>query len=231
MAEKDGASEMFIGWGIIAIIILVILYFLYVTYTTEILNFLRWIRYGEMWLVTLLTPSDFTVTLPTGQVINVEQWFESVGDLPAERLDSKLFGTITAAALIAYKWPVIIVTAFVGLWTYTKGPGTHYTKAHNLDSFIKFQSKAFPIIAPFADFNPSKMPPRAPGSPVPAKLPIFAEALGPEEWIAYNQIPMADGKLDEKTTLQALTRQLGKRWRGIKNLKPYIAKINKTFEF
>lgn len=221
MAEKDGSSEMVMGWMIILAIVVIILFFLYRAYTEEILNFLRWIRYGEIWLVTLLTPSDFAVTIPSGQVINVQQWFDSIGNIPSERLDLRLFTMITGAALVAYKWPVILFIAGIGLWTYTKGPGTHYTQVHNLDSFIKFQAKAFPIIAPFVNFNPGDMPPRAPGTPVPAKLPLFAEALGPEEWIAYNQIPVPDGKLDEKTTLNALTRQLGKRWRGVKHLQPY----------
>ncbi len=221
MAEKDGSSEMIVGWIIILVIIAVILYFIYRANTIEILNFFRWVRYGEIWLITVLTPSDFTVTLPTGQIVNVQQWFDSIGNMPAEQLNFKLLTMITGAALVAYKWPVILCIAAIGLWTYTKGPGTHYTRVHNLDSFIKFQANAFPIIAPFVNFNPGDMPPRPPGTPVPAKLPVFAEALGPEEWIAYNQIPVPDGTLDEKTTLSALARQLGKRWRGVKNLKPY----------
>lgn len=221
MAEKDGASEMFIGWGIILAILCVICYFLYRANTQEILSFLRWIRYAEIWLVAFVTPDSFTVTLPTGEPINVQQWVNSIPKIPQDRIDFKLYTAITGAALTAYKWPVMFFIACIGLWTYRKGPGTQYTEKFTLDSFIKFQSKAFPIIAPFVNFNPSKMAPRAPGSPVPAELPAFAEALGPEEWIAYNQIPVPDGKLDAEATFTAFSRQLGKRWRGIKALAPY----------
>lgn len=221
MADKDGSTEMFMGWGIILIFIGIIAYFMYRIYTPEILNFLRWFRYGEMWIIAAITPDDFTVMLPNGKLINVQQWVDSIPKIPQERLDFKLYSVITAAALTAYKWPIIIFIAGIGLWAYKKGPGTQYTEKFNLNSFIRFQAKAFPIIAPFVEFNPCKMDPRAPGSPVPAELPVFAEALGPEEWIAYNQLPVPDGKIDEDALTAAFTRQLGKRWRGIKMLAPY----------
>ncbi|MCF6342365.1 MAG: hypothetical protein L3J31_06125, partial [Bacteroidales bacterium] len=72
--------------------------------------------------------------------------------------------------------------------------------------------------APFVTFNPSEQPPRPPGAPVPAELPAFAEALGPEEWIAYNKIPIPDGILNEAITTKAFTKQLGRRWQGIKTI-------------
>jgi intracellular multiplication protein IcmP len=56
---------------------------------------------------------------------------------------------------------------------------------------------------------------------VPAELPLFAEALGPEEWLAYNQIPIPDGKVDQQALYLAFTRQLGPRWQGVKSLPPY----------
>jgi len=221
MADKDGSTEIFMGWGIILLLLAVILYFIYRANTEEILSFLRWIRYGEMWLVAAVTPNDFTVTLPDGRPINVQQWVDSIPTIPKERMNLQLFSLITAAALTAYKWPIVVFISLVGIWTYIKGPGTQYVSKFNLDSFIKFQSKSFPIIAPFVDFNPGDMPPRPPGSPVPAELPIFSEALGPEEWIAYNQIPVPDGKMDENDLNKAFTRQLDKRWRGVKKLAPH----------
>jgi intracellular multiplication protein IcmP len=86
---------------------------------------------------------------------------------------------------------------------------------------IKKQANIFPTIAPFIDFDPRKQPPRAPGSPVPAELPLFAEAVGPEEWVAYHSIPVPDNKLDEEAAAKAFTKQLGTRWAGYKNLAPY----------
>ena len=56
---------------------------------------------------------------------------------------------------------------------------------------------------------------------MPAELPPFAEALGPEEWLAYNEIPIKDKVLDKNALFQAFTKQLGGRWKGVKGLKPY----------
>jgi len=91
----------------------------------------------------------------------------------------------------------------------------------NLDALIEKQSRIFPIILPFVKFNPSSQPPRPPGAPVPADLPLFAEALGPEEWVAFNSIPVPDGKLDEDAAARALGKQLGPRWKGTKGLAPH----------
>ena len=46
-----------------------------------------------------------------------------------------------------------------------------------IEGLIHRQKQNFPVIAPFAEFDPSTQPPRPPGSPVPAELPAFAEAL------------------------------------------------------
>ena len=101
------------------------------------------------------------------------------------------------------------------------GPGTHFRTTLNIESLIHRQRKIFPVIAPFVDFDPSTQPPRPPGSPVPAELPAFAEALGPEEWLAYNNIPAPDGKIDRKAAARAFRKQLVARWKGPKALKPY----------
>jgi intracellular multiplication protein IcmP len=119
------------------------------------------------------------------------------------------------------RWIFIAIIALMGLWAYTQGPGTQFRRKLSLDGLIGAQAKVFPVIAPFVKFNPSKQPPRPPGSPVPSELPAFAEALGPEEWLAYNQIPMPDGKIDEHAAYLAFARQLGPRWQGAKNLAPY----------
>jgi len=45
--------------------------------------------------------------------------------------------------------------------------------------------------------------------------------LGPEEWIAYNQIPVPDGQINEQAAYLAFARQLGPRWQGALRLAPY----------
>ncbi len=85
---------------------------------------------------------------------------------------------------------------------------------YNLESFIQRQATMWPVIKPISSFNPSKHSARIPGSVVPAKLPLFAEALSPEEWVSFHQIPVTGGVPDKEKTRQAFLAQLGPRWNG-----------------
>ena len=219
--KPDGTTEKFMGWGMILILVAVCCYIMYRIWTPEILGFLRWIRYSEMWLVTLFTPDDYMVTLMSGDQVNLQEWLNGLAGIPKENIDFKLITAMTAVALIPYKWVIIVILSLMGLWAYTKGPGTQYVEVFNLDRFLKFQSDSFPVISPFVNFNPSNQPPRPPGTPVPAELPLFAEALGPEEWLAYEEVPVPDGVIDEKVAFKKFAKQLGPRWKGAKNLAPY----------
>jgi len=58
-----------------------------------------------------------------------------------------------------------------------------------LEAVIRDQAKTFKVIRPFIKFNPNHLTARPIGAPVPVDLPMFAEALSPEEWIAINEIP------------------------------------------
>lgn len=219
--KQDGMTEKMVGWAMILIVIGIGGYICYRLWTPEILGGIRWIRYFEMWLITLITPDTYNVTLSSGDSVNLKEWLDGVSQIPKEKIDIKLLTAMTAVALTPYKWLFMFVIGAIGFWTYTRGPGTQYVEVFNLDTFIRFQAKIFPIISPFVKFNPSNQPPRAPGSPVPAELPLFAEALGPEEWLAYNQIPVPDGVIDQKAAHKAFARQLGPRWKGAKKLEPY----------
>lgn len=127
----------------------------------------------------------------------------------------------TAATMAPMRITMIIIAGIGALWCIFSGPKTHYRSRLGLEGLIHRQAKNFPIIAPFVDFNPSTQPPRPPGSPVPAELPAFAEALGPEEWLAYNNIPAPDGQIDEEAAARAFMHQLYGRWKGAMALKPY----------
>ena len=222
MADKqDGMTEKFTGWAMILVLFGICMYFIYRTWTPEILGAVRWIRWAEIWLIATLTPDSYMVTLPSGVEINLNEWLDSIAKIPKENIDFTLITAMSAVAMIPLRWVFVGIIGLISLWAYTKGPGTQYVEVFNLDRFIKFQSNTFKVISPFVNFNPGNQPPRPPGSPVPAELPLFAEALGPEEWLAYNQIPVPDGVVDEGATFKAFARQLGPRWKGAKKLKPY----------
>lgn len=221
MADKNsGASEMAMGWGILLAVFGAIAYLVWWKFSEQITSFIRWLRYGEMWLISLFMPDDYEVTI-NGTPFSYKSVMEEATKIPADKVDGDFLALMSYVAMAPYIWIVCALALVFGVWALFNGPGTEHRTVFDLDGFIKRQAKIFPIIAPFIDFNPSKQPPRAPGAPVPAELPLFAEALGPEEWIAYNSIPVPDAKLDEEAASKAFAKQLGARWRGVKYLDPY----------
>ncbi|MCB1529460.1 MAG: type IV secretion system protein [Rhodospirillales bacterium] len=218
--KQDGSADVATGMGIMLVVLGACGYLVWWLWTEEILSALRWVRYGEMWVVSHFVDDDFVVAWGKEKILFWE-WFEGTPKVRAENLDTKKISIMTTLALTPFKWIVGGIISLIGLWAIFKGPGTQYRQRFNLDGLIKFQAGAFPIISPFVKFNPSNQPPRPPGSPVPAELPLFAEALGPEEWLAYNSIPIPDGKLDEGAAFRAFAQQLGPRWQGAAKLPPY----------
>ncbi len=219
--KPETGSEQILGWLVLAVIILAVFYIFYKNFTPEIHSIIRWIRYAELSLITLFTTDNYNVTLPSGDVLNVKEWRDTIAEIPKEKISLSLLGAVAGIALLPLKWVAIVILVLIAFWALKKGPGTEFTEIFDLNSFIRFQSYNFPVISPFVDFDPSTQPPRPPGTDVPAELPAFAEALGPEEWLAYHQIPIKDKDIDKNACFKAFARQLGPRWKGVKGLKPY----------
>lgn len=218
--QKHGASEAALGWGILAIIFGALAYMVWHFFSVPILNAVRWLRYGEMWITAQFVDRDYTFPW-RGQDVPFFDTLKLARDMPAERIDGEFMSLISTAALLPIKWVVIALLLAIALWALFRGPGTQHRTKYSLDTLIRRMANIFPIIHPFIDYNPGNQTPRAPGSPVPAELPPFAEALGPEEWLAYNSIPAPDGKVNEDAAFKAFTKQLGPRWKGAQNLPPY----------
>jgi len=128
--------------------------------------------------------------------------------------------TATSMGVVAHfiasyaKWFVIAFCCFVAYYASFRSIRNKYKTRHNLESFIREQAKIWKVISPIVDFNPAKHNARILGGPVPAKLPPFAEALAPEEWLAFHRIPIASGVPSREAVHRALAWQLGPRWRG-----------------
>ncbi len=137
------------------------------------------------------------------------------------QLTNAHLGFFHEIALGYWRYGFAAICGACAIWAYTRGPKTQNRSTLGLEGLIKYQSQNFPTITPFIRFNPNKVPPRPPGSPVPADLPLFAEALSPEEWIAYNSIPIPDGNVDGQAAEKAFKKQLIGRWKGAKKLKPH----------
>lgn len=218
--KKSGVSEAAVGWGILAGVFAALGYLIWWHFHEEIRSVIRWIRYGEMWIMSWFIDGDYTVDWK-GQPVNYWQLMNMAHDLPSEQLTNEFLGLLSTITLAPYLFVIIVVTACFGIWALFKGPGSEHRRKYDINTLIKKQSNIFPIVAPFIDFNPASLPPRPPGAPVPAELPMFAEALSPEEWVVFNEIPVIDKKIDQEATTKAFAKQLGARWRGAKHLAPY----------
>ena len=214
MADGNvSGSDNALGWFILSVIAVICLMIVWYYFHFEIKGFIRWIRYGEIWFTSWFLPSDYTVPID-GRDINLEKSMEQIRELDNSQITNEVSRNISVLALYPLRWVYSIAFILIALWCLLKGPNTQFRKTHTLDRLIGWQSQTFPYIAPFVNFDPSKQPARPPGAPVPAELPKFAEALGPEEWLAYEGIPVPDGVVDVSAAQQAFRKQLGQPWRG-----------------
>ncbi len=232
--EEGTLYEGGIGWALMLIVLFVLVWIFWHFFQEEIRDVVRWIRYAEMWLVSWFLPKDYTFVyngkeLPffdyfhgfKYQYKGRVKFYPGVADFYKSELGYNKLSFFGAMAMQPLRMPIVLLLTGGAFWCMLRGPGTQYRRKLGLEGLIKVQSKIFPTTAPFVHFNPSKQPPRPPGSPVPAELPLFAEALGPEEWLAYNNVHVPDGQIDKDDASRAFIEQLGAPWRGSKKLEPY----------
>ncbi|HEY8189212.1 MAG TPA: type IV secretion system protein [Micavibrio sp.] len=222
MAEQKAntGSENAVGWFILGCVFVALFFFFWYFNEYRVKSAIRWARWGEMWVLSWVLDDDYMVQWQ-GQNVNFDTWLEGIPKLDAKSLDNQTMSVIATLAIEPIKTPLSVLLGGMALWCMFYGPGTQNRRKMTLDMLIKTQAKVFPVISPFVKFNPTTQPPRPPGAPVPVDLPAFAEALGPEEWLAYHSIPVPDGKIDRQATYVAFARQLGPRWQGWEKLPAY----------
>jgi intracellular multiplication protein IcmP len=219
--NKSGASEAFLGWGMLLGIMAALGYLMWWLFDDQIKNVVRWFRYGELWVAALIRGND-TQFEWRGADYTYGDVLSAAERIPAEQINGDFMALLSTAAMDSLIPVIVLLTVAFAFWVLFRGAGTEHRTRFDLDGLIKKQANMFPIIAPMIDFNPAKMPARAPGSPVPVNLPLFAEALGPEEWVVHNEIPVTGKDIDEEAAALAFGKQLGARWRGAKQLEPYM---------
>ncbi len=206
---------------LLAIVAFALLMLLWYFQSENIRNMMRHVRLAEMALAMPFVDDDKIVYSAEGRDFTFKQIYEIAKITPKEKLTHNTMDIISNVALAPFRFVFTGLIILAGFWMLFRGPRSQYRKRFDINSLLKRQSSNFPYIKPFIKFNPSNQPPRAPGAPVPAELPLFAEALGPEEWVAYYDVPVPDGKLDTEAAAQVMGRELGAPWRGPMNLPPY----------
>ena len=205
--------EEFIMPALAAFVLFGLGWVIWKTYHLELTSLVRWIRVCEMWIASIWVDKDYGVNY-NGTFQLMKSWRSWLPKARPQDISTEDIAAMTVVALAPLRMVFSALLFAAALWIVFRGPNTQYRRIMGIERLMEEQAKTFPVITPFLKFSPIKIKPRAPGDPVPKRLPLFAEALSPEEWAAYHQIPFKAGKLDRNKAWQALGLQLGQRWRG-----------------
>ena len=219
--NKNTGYDNAIGWALLLAVFAALLWLLWFFQSENIRSQIRWVRYAEMYVTELVVGPNFEIVQDGKPIATLGQIREFAGKVDKSKLNGSRMDLIALGALYPLRYVFTFLIALMAFWALFKGPKALYRQKLDLNHLIARQSTNFPAISPFVRFNPTNQPPRPPGAPVPAELPAFAEALSPEEWIAYYDIPVPNGKVDGEAAARAFARQLGPAWRGTMHMAPY----------
>jgi hypothetical protein len=240
--------------GMVLLMVLVLLgvlgwVFWHITGDFWINHFFRWLRFGELWFINLFSSHQYDACLdwlryvpitketPSSQAVTLTNaCFGSafLSRIPSDsvlayyRLSIQSVSTIGGEAMTYYRWPLAAFLFVIGGYGVLYSPHNKFLTKHTLETLIATQAKMWPIISPIVKFNPSKTG-RILGDPIPDKLPLFAEALSPEEWISWNRISLTNGIPDRDAVRRAFIHQLGPRWNGIASLPLHMRALLAAF--
>lgn len=195
----------------------------------QLTEFVRYTRRGELYIDYLMFGNDKAVSTPDFVGESVGSWRAFMKGARNADITPAMIVRSTYVAVVPLRYLFAGIMGLFALWAMLRGPGTQYHRRMNLQGLMEEQAKSFPVIQPFLKFDPRKLPFRAPGQPVPKKLPLFSEALSPEEWLAYHQVGYANGQVDVNRAYRALALQLGKRWQGPFKLPLYAQGLFAAF--
>lgn len=232
---QQGDNEPSIILGMFGVLLFCLGWLFWHNFKGPILEVMRWLRYFELWIISLFTDKHdacldwlknvrFGDLAPSPKIIGLTQeCFGSgfIAQLPGEiaanyyQLSADSISMIERIVTYYDRWLLAVILGVFGVYFAFLSPRTKFRTHHTLESFIRVQAKMWPVIRPMVDFNPSKTSARRIGDVVPDKLPVFAEALSPEEWVSWHRITVTNGIPDREATRRAFLLQLGPRWNGI----------------
>lgn len=197
-------------WGIAALV--------WFAFRLQLTEFVRWVRVTELWLCKFLVGDAYAINLPDVGPQTVGSWRKWLPGADIHQIGSAEIAVVTKVAVPPLRHIFAALVTMMAGYVMFFGHGTGYRRRMGLEGLMKEQAKSFPVISPFLEFDPRQLPFRVPGQDVPAVLPLFAEALSPEEWVAFHEIGYTGGQLDYNRAYQAMAQQLGKRWQGVNAL-------------
>jgi len=191
---------MFIGGLILVLAGGLLGYMLWSLWHTEISTF--YIR-AMMWQVRLLHSSD-----PALMRFQQQLWMASYRpDLV--QLKQLYFGLAILGT--ALRWPVVVMVAAMGIACMFRAAPGRFAKALDLEGLIAVQAEMFPALRGFRKRRLDRLVAPAVGQPLPAD-----PALTREEWVLRFATDRG-GSYSKVGAVDALTRQLGRHWKGPKS--------------
>lgn len=241
---SGGKQESEATWTMLLIVgvVSMFLWLLWHFFRGQVLEVMRWIRLAEIGPISIfdsgyrpcvswLLHAHVNDVRPSADMIG---WTNSCfgvnflqhvpsADVPFYyQLSAIPMATIEQGVTYYYHYPLALIFAFFAYHMFFVSPRGKFKTRHTLETFIKTQAKMWPVISPIVDFDPIKSSARILGGLVPDKLPIFAEALSPEEWISWNRITVTNNIPDREATRRAFVQQLGPRWNGIESAPAHM---------
>ncbi len=221
----DSDSTLFLLVGLI----FVILWGLWIAFKQPTMEFIRGVKWAELSVFQIVDPSLALEREKLEKLVNNQAAVKQLEE-EASRVKRKLTAadyerrgllapdTLWNASNRAgyyLRWPIAIVFIGLALFYMFYSKKNRFRTHYDLEGLMRVQAKQWPVIAPVINFNPADNSARNPGEPVPVNLPLFSEALSPEEWVAYNRIPLVNRQPDKEALRRAFQAQLGPRWTGL----------------
>jgi intracellular multiplication protein IcmP len=226
----SGASKD-VDQGLTMILIIMVgtgvIWLIWYFYHTQIVEMIRGIRLAELSVVAQFTQ---TVAMPDGSHVTPRSLSTWLSSSNADHLTWDQMMTISRIITPQFvRFPAAVVLLILAGIGYQFSPRRKLRRVLSLEDLIEVQAQAWPVTMPITKLNPATGPQRTVGDPVPAKLPPFAEALTPEEFIAFNHIPIDKKIIDRDAATRAFTRQLGPRWQGWDKLPIHYQALGAVF--
>ena len=143
--NKNTLYDNAIGWMIMGAIMLILLGFFWYFYQIEVKNMFRWIRWGQIWLISQVMPSDYEIVW-NGTAMNYDQSVEEIKNLPKTALSNELTALISYVAMRPLKWVITAVLAGMAFWALFRGPETQFRRSVDINKLIEIQSSNFKSI-------------------------------------------------------------------------------------
>jgi intracellular multiplication protein IcmP len=214
--SDDKKPDPLVNWATIVFILGAMLFGLWYVLGSQIASGTRWVRVAELSIVGIFTDK-------------YEPLRQQLISLPVGQITFEQFLAMNRIVVGIFKYPMAGVLFILAWRCYFIDNSNVFTRKFNLENLIKEHAKMFPAINPITKFNPLKDNSRTQGDPIPTTLPSFAEALMPEEWISYFDVPLHNNLPDRDAIRRALLPQLGKRWQGPTALPPYAQALFAAF--